>query len=468
MVDDQEESGDLAVFEHLESEVRVYSRAFPTVFATARGHHLTDERGKRYVDFFSGAGALSYGHNNPYLKDRLLSYLAADGVIHSLDMATAAKREFLERFQRVILEPRGLHYKVQFAGPTGTNAVEAALKLARKVTGRKTVAYFTRAYHGVTLGALAVTGNEAKRRGAGVPLPYTVATPFDGDLGPDTDTLPLLERLLADSHRGLDLPAAVILETIQAEGGVNVASWDWLRRLERLVRKYEIPLIVDEVQTGCGRTGPFFSFEPAGIRPDLVCLSKSISGFGLPMAIVLIRPDLDLWAPGEHNGTFRGFNLSFVTGAAALSYWEDDTFQRETERKGELVAGRLAAMAARHLPEGSTVRGRGLIQGLALAPEGLAERVARLAFERGLIIETVGPGDAVLKVLPPLTIDDEGLAAGLQILEEAVIQAVTGADSASVPLSLERASPRRYDKPAHSKAMKRDQEPCPGGPARRP
>lgn len=425
----------MEVFEQLESEVRVYSRAFPAVFATARGYHVTDEQGKRYVDFFSGAGALNYGHNNPYLKEQLLAYLAADGVLHSLDMATSAKREFLERFQRVILAPRGLDYKVQFCGPTGTNAVEAALKLARKVTGRRTVVFFTQAYHGVTLGSLAVTGNAAKRRAAGVPLHHTVALPFDGYLGPGVDTLPLLERMLEDGHSGLDRPAAVILETVQAEGGVNVASWDWLRRLERLVRKHDIPLIVDEIQVGCGRTGPFFSFEPAGIRPDLVCLSKSISGFGLPMAIVLIRPDLDQWQPGEHNGTFRGFNLSFVTGAAALSYWEDDAFQRDTERKGELVAGRLEDLAARYLPEGAAVRGRGLIQGLDLAPEGLADRVSRHAFERGLILETAGPGDKVLKVLPPLTIDDEGLAAGLGILEESLRQAL--AETPAGELSLQ-------------------------------
>ncbi len=423
----------MQVFEQLESEVRVYSRAFPAVFATARGHHLIDEQGRSYIDFFSGAGALNYGHNNPYLKDRLLAYLAADGVLHSLDMATSAKRELLERFQRVILAPRGYDYKVQFVGPTGTNAVEAALKLARKVTGRKNVVFFTRSYHGVTLGSLAVTGNAAKRRAAGVPLSHAVAVPFDGYLGPGTDTLPLLEKLLEDSHSGLDLPAAVILETVQAEGGVNVASWDWLRRLERLVRKHGIPLIVDDIQVGCGRTGPFFSFEPAGIRPDLVCLSKSISGLGLPMALVLIRPDLDIWEPGEHNGTFRGFNPAFVTGAAALSYWEDDTFQRETECKGRWVAERLSALAARHLPEGAAVRGRGLIQGLALAPEGLAARVARLAFERGLVIEPAGPRDDVLKLLPPLTIDDAGLAAGLDILEESLRQALSEVPGAELP-----------------------------------
>lgn len=411
-------------FEQHESAVRTYSRAFPTVFATAEGHVLTAEDGRRYLDFFSGAGTLNYGHNNPRLKRRVIEYLAGNGILHSLDMATVAKREFLQRFHEVILQPRGLEYRIQFPGPTGTNAVEAALKLARKVTGRKQVVFFTGGYHGMTLGALAVTANAEKRRGAGVPLLFTTAAPFDGYFGPGVDTLGQLERLLGDGHSGVDLPAAVIVETVQAEGGVNVASWDWLRRLEALVRRLGILLILDEIQVGCGRTGPFFSFEPAGIQPDLICLSKSISGLGIPMALVLLRPDLDIWAPGEHNGTFRGFNLSFVAGAEALSYWEDDTFKLQTEHKGRLVQQRLAEMAERYLPGEAEARGRGLIQGLALAPEGLAATVARSAFENGLLIETVGSRDEVLKVLPPLTIDEAGLTAGLDILEECFREAI--------------------------------------------
>jgi len=413
----------MKIFEQHESAVRTYSRAFPAVFATAEGHVLTTEDGRRYLDFFSGAGTLNYGHNNPRLKQRVIEYLGKNGILHSLDMATVAKREFLERFHETILRPRGLDYRIQFPGPTGTNAVEAALKLVRKVTGRQNVVFFTQGYHGMTLGALAVTGNAEKRKGAGLPLLFTVPMPFDGYLGPGVDTLGILEKLFEDHHSGLDLPAAVIVETVQAEGGVNVASWDWLRRLEKLVRRFGVLLIVDDIQVGCGRTGPFFSFEPAGIRPDLICLSKSISGLGLPMALVLLRPDLDIWKPGEHNGTFRGFNLSFVAGAEALSYWEDDTLKLQTEQKGELVRQRLAEMAARYLPGQAEARGRGLIQGLALQPQGLAETVARSAFDRGLLIETVGARDEVLKVLPPLTIDEAGLTAGLDILESCLREA---------------------------------------------
>jgi diaminobutyrate-2-oxoglutarate transaminase len=414
----------MKTFEQHESAVRTYSRSFPTVFATAEGHFLYGEDGRRYLDFFSGAGALNYGHNNPRLKRRVVQYLEANGVLHSLDMATVAKREFLQRFHQVILAPRGLDYRIQFSGPTGTNAVEAALKLARKVTGRKNVIFFSQAYHGLTLGALAVTGNAGKRRGAGVPLLYSTPAPFDGYLGPGVDTLSLLEKMLGDAHSGVDLPAAVIVETVQAEGGINVASWDWLRRLETLVHRFGALLIVDDIQVGCGRTGPFFSFEPAGLQPDLICLSKSISGLGLPMALVLIRPDLDIWSPGEHTGTFRGFNLSFVAGAEALSYWEDDTFQRETERKGALVSQRLAEIAGRSQLGAVKPRGRGLIQGLALESGQLAEAVSRSAFEKGLVIETAGPQDEVLKVLPPLTIGEAALREGLDILEECLRKAL--------------------------------------------
>lgn len=409
----------MRTFENLESAVRTYSRSFPTVFTTARGARLTDEKGREYVDFFAGAGALNYGHNNPALKRRVIEYLEGDGVLHSLDMATAAKGEFLERFHEVILRPRRMaDYKVQFAGPTGTNAVEAALKLARKVTGRPNVVYFTNAYHGMTLGSLAVTGNAAKRAGAGVPLNHTQLMPFDGFLGADKDSLDYLEDCLEGSSSGLDKPAAVILETIQAEGGVNVARPEWLLRLRDLTRRHGILLIADDIQVGCGRTGPFFSFEQPDLEPDLVTLSKSISGLGLPMALVLIRPDLDVWKPGEHNGTFRGNNLAFVAGAEALRYWETGDLTRDVLAKGALVQDRLGRIVAEYPEEVLEVRGKGLIQGLVFRDGEAACKVARGAYERGLIIETAGPRDHVLKVLPPLLIETADLEAGLGIIEE--------------------------------------------------
>ena len=298
----------MTIFEERESAVRSYCRTWPAVFDRAAGSWLYDENGRAYLDFFAGAGALNYGHNNPVLKRALLDYLAGDRVIHSLDMYTIAKREFLTAFDELILRPRQLDYQVQFPGPGGANSVEAALKLARKVTGRTGVISFTNAFHGMTLGALSITGNAFHRGGAGVPLAHATPMPFDPSAGSGAPGFLWLERLLDDSSSGLDKPAAVIVETVQGEGGINVARAEWLRSLAGLCQRHDILLIVDDVQMGCGRTGPFFSFETAGITPDIVCLSKSIGGYGLPLALTLIRPDLDIWQPGEHNGTFRGVN----------------------------------------------------------------------------------------------------------------------------------------------------------------
>ncbi|MGH3851023.1 MAG: aspartate aminotransferase family protein, partial [Pseudonocardiaceae bacterium] len=302
----------MSIFDTLESQVRSYCRSWPAIFDRATGSWMYDEEGKPYLDFFAGAGALNYGHNHPELKQALVEYIQRDGVTHGLDMTTVAKREFLERFQQVVLEPRGLNYKVQFPGPTGANSVESALKLVRKVTGRESIINFTNAFHGMTLGALSVTGNSMKRGGAGIPLVHATPMPYDNYLDGQTPDFLWFERLLEDSGSGLNEPAAVIVETTQGEGGLNVARYEWLKGLEELCRRYDMLLIVDDVQMGCGRTGPFFSFEPAGITPDIVTISKSISGYGLPMALTLIRPELDVWEPGEHNGTFRGNNPAFV------------------------------------------------------------------------------------------------------------------------------------------------------------
>lgn len=407
-----------SIFESLESGVRSYCRNWPTVFESASGAWIRDESGREYLDFFAGAGALNYGHNNPVMKGALLEYLAGDGITHGLDMSTVAKREFLQSFQRTVLEPRGLDYKVQFPGPTGTNAVEAALKLARKATGRESIINFTNAFHGMTLGALSVTGNSLKRAGAGVPLVHATPMPFDNYFGGATDDFQWFERVLDDSGSGLNRPAAVIVETVQGEGGVNVARPEWLRALSELCTRHDILLIVDDVQMGCGRTGPFFSFEVAGITPDIVTLSKSIGGYGLPMALTLFKPELDLWAPGEHNGTFRGNNPAFVTATAALDhYWSDDALHRSTLAKGERINQIFANLADTF--EGVSTRGRGMVQGLVFDDPGMAVKVCGLAFDEGLLAETAGPSDEVVKLLPPLTITDAELDHGLSILAEA-------------------------------------------------
>jgi len=411
----------MSIFDTLESQVRSYCRSWPVVFERATGSWMYDEDGKPYLDFFAGAGALNYGHNHPELKQSLVDYIQRDGVTHSLDMTTVAKRQFLECFQELVLIPRGLNYKVQFPGPTGTNSVESALKLVRKVTARESIINFTNAFHGMTLGALSVTGNSMKRGGAGIPLVHATPMPFDNYLEGRTPDFLWLERLLDDAGSGLNEPAAVIVETVQGEGGLNVARFEWLRALAELCRRHDMLLIVDDVQMGCGRTGPFFSFEPAGITPDIVTLSKSISGYGLPMALTLIKPELDVWEPGEHNGTFRGHNPAFITARRALeTFWTDDTLHRSTLDKGERINEVLDGIAEHR--EGIRVKGRGLVKGLAFEQAEQAGKVCTAAFDRGMLMETSGPIDEVAKLLPPLTISDDELDQGLRILAEAVAE----------------------------------------------
>ncbi|WP_280265261.1 diaminobutyrate--2-oxoglutarate transaminase [Nocardia wallacei] len=411
-------TAEMTVFESLESNVRGYCRSWPTLFDTAQGSWLRDASGREFLDFFAGAGALNYGHNNPVLKQSLIDYIARDGITHGLDMSTVAKQQLLETINSVLLEPRGLDYKVQFPGPTGANAVEAALKLARKITGRTTILNFTNAFHGMTLGALSVTGNAAKRAGAGVPLVHVNPMPYDGYLD-GADELAWMEKMLDDGSSGVDKPAAVIVETVQGEGGVNVARAEFLERLSALCAARGILLIVDDVQMGCGRTGPFFSFEIAGITPDIVTLSKSVGGYGMPLALVLMRRELDQWAPGEHNGTFRGNNPAFVTATAALEhFWSDGRLEEATAANGARIHRSFSALSDTY--EGVSTRGRGMVHGLVFEEPSEANKVSRIAFEQGLLVETSGAEDEVVKLLPPLTITEDELDHGLNILGNAV------------------------------------------------
>jgi diaminobutyrate-2-oxoglutarate transaminase len=409
--------------DRLESKVRSYCRNFPVVFTKARGAILEDNTGKQFIDFLAGAGALNYGHNNPVLKTKLLEYIQSDGIAHGLDLATEAKQTFMETFESLIMHPRNMEYKLQFTGPTGTNAVEAALKIARKVTGRQTIVAFTNGFHGVTLGSVAATGNSHYRDGCGIQPQGTVFMPYDGYLGECIDTTEFLDKMLTDGGSGLDHPAAVIVETVQGEGGINVASFEWLRSLERICNKHDLLLIVDDIQMGCGRTGTFFSFEEAGISPDIITLSKSLSGYGLPFSLVLLKPELDQWKPGEHNGTFRGNNLAFVTATVTLEhYWRDDRFSREVKRKGQIVRNRLEKIVSEDHRGILSVRGRGMIQALDCKVGELANEITSAAFEKGLILETSGSMSQVVKCLIPLTITDEQINKGLSILEESVIE----------------------------------------------
>ncbi|MEP3114477.1 aspartate aminotransferase family protein [Nisaea sp.] len=421
------------IFEAAESQVRSYCRSFPATFTKAVGHELITEDGRKVTDLLMGCGALNYGHNNPIMKNAVLDYLRDDGVVQAMDLHTGAKDEFLRRFKRIILDRTGLRHRVMFTGPTGTNAVEAALKLARKVTGRSTVIAFTGGFHGMTLGALSATSNRNSRAASAHLLSNVVRVPYDGYL--PGDGLDFLERSLDDPSSGIDAPACILVETIQGEGGLRAATCAWLRRLRAIADRCGALLIVDDIQAGCGRTGTFFSFESFDVRPDLICLSKSISGIGLPMALLLIEPEFDIWNVGEHNGTFRGNNLAFVAASASLQYWEDDRFRNEVSDKIEILDTRLRAMAERCPDHIEELRGRGFMRGLVLRGVGTADAVSRDLFARNVMAETCGAGGQVLKLLPALTTPIDALNAALDTIEEVIARLpIRTSDTTTAPL----------------------------------
>lgn len=411
-------TAEMAVFERRESQVRSYCRSFDAVFNRATGSTLYDDEGNSYTDLLSGCSSLNYGHNDPDMKAALMAHIADDGIAHALDMYTGPKAEFLETFERLVLAPRGLAHKVMMTGPTGTNAVEAAIKLARKVTGRTNVIAFTNGFHGMTLGALALTGNSGKRAGAGVPLNGVTHLPFEGSLGADVDTLAVIETMLENGSSGIDAPAAFILELVQGEGGLNAASRAWVEGIARLARKFGAKLIVDDIQAGIGRAGSFFSFDGMDIEPDMIPMAKSLSGFGLPFALTLIKPELDIWTPAEHNGTFRGNTHAFVTAKVALEkFWSDDAFKDEIAEKAAVLTEKLQRIA--DMIPGARLKGRGMMQGVDVGSGDLAGAICAEAFNRGLVIETSGADDEVVKVLAPLTTPMDQFRAGLDTLADA-------------------------------------------------
>ena len=409
-----------SAFENYESSVRSYCRHFPAVFTKGKGAMMYDEEGNGYIDFFCGAGALNYGHNNDYIRNKLIEYLEADGILHGMDMYTPAKREFLDTLQEKILKPRGMDYRVMCCGPTGTNAVEAALKLARKVTGRSNVWAFMGCFHGMTLGSLALTTEAYARNAAGVALTNCTHIPAPY-MFPELDVIAYMQRMLDDDHSGVAKPAALIMETVQAEGGIYPFSPEFLRDCRKFCDDNDILLIVDDIQAGCGRTGTFFSFERGGIQPDMVTLSKSIGGIGMPMALLLIRPDKDIWKPAEHNGTFRGNQLAFVAGKAAIEYMAEHHLDEEAKRKGviveEFIRNEILPMDSR-----LSCRGIGMMWGIdcvAVGGDPFSEAIVEACFKRRLILERAGRGSSVVKLMPTLVIEDDVLMDGLRIVKEA-------------------------------------------------
>lgn len=415
-----------SAFENYESSVRSYCRHFPAVFTKGKGAMMYDEEGNGYIDFFCGAGALNYGHNNDYIRNKLIEYLQADGILHGMDMYTPAKREFLDTFQEKILKPRGMDYRVMCCGPTGTNSVEAALKLARKVTGRSNIWAFMGCFHGMTLGSLSLTTEAYARNAAGVSLTDCTHIPAPY-MFPELDVIAYMQRMLDDDHSGVAKPAALIMETVQAEGGIYPFSPEFLRDCRKFCDDNDILLIVDDIQAGCGRTGTFFSFERGGIQPDMVTLSKSIGGIGMPMALLLIRPDKDIWKPAEHNGTFRGNQLAFVAGKAAIEYMVEHDLDKEAARKGAIIEAFICNEILPLDPRLSH-RGIGMMWGIECAGAGgdpFSEAIIEACFERKLILERAGRDSSVVKLMPTLVIEDDVLLKGLQIVKEAFVEVLS-------------------------------------------
>jgi diaminobutyrate-2-oxoglutarate transaminase len=410
------------IFSRRESEARSYCRGFDTVFTQASGSEMTDEAGRSYIDFLAGCSSLNYGHNDPDMKEALIAHISRDGMAHALDLHTDTKAAFLEAFESHILARRGMDHKVMFTGPTGANAVEAAMKIARKVTGRTNVIAFTNGFHGVTSGALAATGNSYHRGGNGMPLQGVTRMPFDGYMGEGVDTAEYLETVLSDASSGIDAPAAIMLETVQGEGGLTAARPEWVKRVAEIAKAHGALLIIDDIQAGCGRTGTFFSFEDMGVMPDIVTMAKSVSGFGLPMALMLVRPEHDIFGPAEHNGTFRGNTHAFVTARVAIEkFWSDDAFAKEIASKADILNDALGQVA--EMVPGARLKGRGMMQGVDVGSGELAADICSRAFAQGLVIETSGPNDEVVKVLAPLTTPEAQFRKGLDILLSAAREA---------------------------------------------
>lgn len=382
--------------------------------------------GRQYIDFYSGAGTLNYGHQNPVLTRKLLNDVRRNGELgtgtRSLDIRTG----FFDAVDQVLLRPRGWSYRLQLAGPSGTYALETALGLARHEKGRQNIISFTQGFQGASGRALAVSARHFFNAIAGHPdLANATFMPYDRCFGPDVDTMAHLEQLLQSISDPQDVPAAVVVETVLGQGGVNVLTWRWLKELEALCRRYDMLLIMDDTQVGCGRTGRFFSFEAAGVHPDIVILSKSLSGFGLPMSLLLIDFSLSPASAGTARwATSLDHDLALLTATHALDvYWLDSSFTDRIQRKEGLVRDWLENIVHSYRSYNFSVRGRGLIQGLDMSRcQGLAEHVAGKARALGLLVDTSGTQEEVLKLLPALTIENSLLIKGLETIERSLAE----------------------------------------------
>jgi diaminobutyrate-2-oxoglutarate transaminase len=415
-----------------ESSARTYPRRLPVAIAEASGTYLTDVDGRRYIDFLAGAGVLALGHNHPELIATVRDQLSR--LTHGLDFPTPVREEFKRR--QISMLPAGLRddVKMHFCGPTGADGVEAAVKLCKKATGRGGVVAFQGSYHGSTHGAMSLTSEVQPKTGLQNLLPGIHFAPFAYchrcplSLSPvscATNCAELLINTLNDTHGGVQRPAAVILELVQGEGGSIPAPVEFVRRVAGMARDLDIPLIVDEVQTGCGRTGTWFAFEQYGITPDVIVASKGLSGLGLPVSVIMYRKHLDTWAPGSHIGTFRGNNLAFASANAYLDVVERDDLLAHVRSQGAYLLAELVKIHQTTALVGD-VRGLGLMLGIEMARYGpvgageVAARVQRAALKRGLIVEVGGREDCVVRLLPPLNVSRRTVDDALAVIRAAI------------------------------------------------
>lgn len=413
-----------------ESNARTYTRTFDRMIAKGQLAKVWDVEGREYIDCLACAGALPLGHNHPYVMERVARFIESGHILQGLDIPTVAKHEFVEQLMQVLPGDFARHAKLQFCGPTGSDAVEAALKLFKTATGRRSVIAFHGAYHGMTMGSLSLMGNLGPKTGLSGFSPETHFFPYPhdsrclfgvGGARGEELTLNYLDNVLSDPESGITKPAMVILEAVQGEGGCIPASAQWLQRLRAITLAHDIPLVIDEVQTGFGRTGSFFAFEESGIVPDAVVMSKALGG-GFPLAVLAYHERYDQWQPGAHAGTFRGNQIALVAGAATMRFIREQGLARQAQARGEYLRSRLRDLS-RDFGCIGEVRGRGLMVGAEIVQPGhparttanagldgaLAKRIKRECYQRGLIIETGGRHGAVLRFLPPLVISEAEL-----------------------------------------------------------
>jgi len=429
-----------------ESNARSYPRRIPLALKRARGIHVEDVEGRRFIDCLAGAGTLALGHNHPVVIEAIRHVLAEELPLHTLDLTTPVKDQFVQDLFALLPADLAVQAKIHFAGPSGADAVEAALKLVRTATGRSTVLSFQGAYHGMTQGALSLMGSLGPKKPLGsllshgvqfLPYPYDYRCPFGlgGEQGVKVN-LHYLENLLNDPEGGVQTPAAIIVEAVQGEGGMIPASVEWLRGVRRITEQAGVALIVDEVQSGFGRTGRMFAFEHAGIIPDVVVMSKAIGG-SLPLAVIVYRDWLDTWKPGAHAGTFRGNQMAMATGSAVMRYLKTHDVLAHVTAMGARLTERLRQLQL-DFPHLGDIRGRGLMLGVEMVePFGeldaqghppasgrLAAAVQHQCLKRGLILELGGRHGAVVRFLPPLIISASEIDEVATIFQRALSAAV--------------------------------------------